>query len=611
MPLPEVLKKASVLVVDDKPEVAAYIARQIRPHCNKVRVVTPDRAVGVIRRNRVDLLVTDLRMPNTSVRSAIGLLKQLGARAPATVAMTGSLSAQHLDRLRARSITEMGVPVFRTFLKGDNVSAVVGELGAALEDARVTTTAERCRVISSLSDEVPFGTEEIIANQRAIVHEISQDLKVFVSTMSRGLRILRQRFALETWPSWKEQGSSIEGQLNALRGYTTDTFLGSIGQTCDALHNIRPMAMLCDTGRLSCPDSFSPLKRRRVVAVIDHLSAAQMKFSGTVNQAYKAAEEIVRGEITFADLTKKLPPRSLTKEIYSADGARGGETLKIPDPQGKLRAFFTELGKILEADEFPYLEIRYYSPQHVIKDGGHLRDTLGWGSWYTIFVTISKGYEERKPSWAYLESLASHFAGGKDRIHVLPNEFLADEPADSLCFDIRASLVDKEALQVEQKRLNAIKILDTATFEANREDVVATTVEIAGRRCVLIDDGGFDPKSPLRGDFSLQIVDGTCIFAGNSLGHTFADARIYFYLREKMSKNRSEALEIARESIRGKLVGNKEFALKIEPGHDDELKEYGIPDIMAALGYPKMGQVHFAPRTLLARNCIYGDRPEV
>jgi PleD family two-component response regulator len=71
MPLPEVLKKASVLVVDDKPEVAAYIARQIRPHCNKVRVVTPDRAVGVIRRNRVDLLVTDLsyRTSKTAWRS--------------------------------------------------------------------------------------------------------------------------------------------------------------------------------------------------------------------------------------------------------------------------------------------------------------------------------------------------------------------------------------------------------------------------------------------------------------------------------------------------------------------------------------------------------------
>ncbi len=56
-------KKATILVVDDIPEIADEIAMILSQHGYEATATTPDQAHRVVRRNstRVDVLLTDIR----------------------------------------------------------------------------------------------------------------------------------------------------------------------------------------------------------------------------------------------------------------------------------------------------------------------------------------------------------------------------------------------------------------------------------------------------------------------------------------------------------------------------------------------------------------------
>jgi DNA-binding NtrC family response regulator len=86
---------AIVLCVDDEPSVGAVLERSLAELGHESTYAqSVDEALGVLTRQRVDLVISDYRMPSSSGFDLLNLIRQQGVRVPVII-MTGYSSIEH------------------------------------------------------------------------------------------------------------------------------------------------------------------------------------------------------------------------------------------------------------------------------------------------------------------------------------------------------------------------------------------------------------------------------------------------------------------------------------------------------------------------------------
>ena len=87
--------RTRVLVVDDEPSVLLEIAGALKRHYDVVTAQSAEEAESILAKDRVDLLLTDLRLPG---KDGIHLLEAVKAQNPdlPVVIMSGQIGRAHV-----------------------------------------------------------------------------------------------------------------------------------------------------------------------------------------------------------------------------------------------------------------------------------------------------------------------------------------------------------------------------------------------------------------------------------------------------------------------------------------------------------------------------------
>ena len=165
--------KTRVLIVDDEPSVLLEIAASLKRHYDPLTASNADEAEKILGRERVGLLITDLRLPG---RDGLALLESAKASQPdlPVVVMSGHGTIEEAVRaiqLGALDFVEKPFGPDRLQLTVDR----------ALELRALRRENEELRALTGLSDEM-VGKSAILDQVRAEIAKVARtDAKVLVT----------------------------------------------------------------------------------------------------------------------------------------------------------------------------------------------------------------------------------------------------------------------------------------------------------------------------------------------------------------------------------------------------------------------------------------------
>jgi two-component system nitrogen regulation response regulator NtrX len=165
--------KTRVLIVDDEPSVLLEIAASLKRHYDPLTASNADEAEKILGRERVGLLITDLRLPG---RDGLALLESAKATQPdlPVVVMSGHGTIEEAVRaiqLGALDFVEKPFGPDRLQLTVDR----------ALELRALRRENEELRALTGLSDEM-VGKSAILDQVRAEIAKVARtDAKVLVT----------------------------------------------------------------------------------------------------------------------------------------------------------------------------------------------------------------------------------------------------------------------------------------------------------------------------------------------------------------------------------------------------------------------------------------------
>jgi len=167
-----------ILVVEDDPEAAAYALHVLRTRggFEVTHVADPVAALGRVRAERWDLVLTDVEMPRMTGIELLEAVREISPQLPVAV-VTAHPSVDYAVRaLRNKADEFLEKPVLPDKLVG-TVAALVAKGRAAREAARQSVLA-----IGAHPDDVEIGAAGTLAMHRRLGHEVS------ILTLSRGAR---------------------------------------------------------------------------------------------------------------------------------------------------------------------------------------------------------------------------------------------------------------------------------------------------------------------------------------------------------------------------------------------------------------------------------------
>jgi CheY-like chemotaxis protein len=546
------LRAARVLVVDDVLLIAEHVAAKIRPYCHRVDFCSPEQAIALQRERKYDLLVTDLRFtePHAGPLDGLCLLGELGLDVPPALVITGSVSAKSVAKINAAGRDAYGQQLVAGCLKGEEPEVIASQLRALLLQAQGVTQEERAVLVANLP-RIPFSDSPSRDAQLRAAHVVSDRLKDFLESYASALGDLRAQAELAQWPSWQRSGRLIEAQLSALSTLRTDMLTGSEKQTLQALHDLRPLVTFVEPASLALPSTLNATQRQIAQRVLAPLGQAHAELSQVIRQEFSRLEESTRESVNFKKLVVDLFGGNVLQRIrYLADGAL--RELQLPDPEHKLSELLVQIRSRmnLEVDsiEFTHRDASWAEECTLkLKE----RDSKSWGSWLEVCIRFARGYEEKKPSAAYVEDLWPIFNTLQEIVYVNPQQFGPDfDPGEPFNFSIRLSPRDMAALAQEQERAAKIELLEEKRFyDERRHLTTATQAQLGDLKVVVL---GADPRRPLRGNFTLTEHNG-CWIASLGGSHLESDTLTWAYLLQVEGLSDREGYQIATASLRGTI----------------------------------------------------------
>ena len=219
--------KTRVLIVDDEPSVLLEIAASLKRHYDPLTASNADEAEKILARERVGLLITDLRLPG---RDGLALLESAKASQPdlPVVVMSG-----HGTIEEAVKAIQLGALDFVEKPFGpDRLQLTVDR---ALELRALRRENEELRALTGLSDEM-VGKSAVLDQVRAEISKVARtDAKVLVTGESGSgkelvARAIHKASARARGPFEKLNCAALPKDLveSELFGYEKGAFTGAV-----------------------------------------------------------------------------------------------------------------------------------------------------------------------------------------------------------------------------------------------------------------------------------------------------------------------------------------------------------------------------------------------
>jgi len=219
--------KTRVLIVDDEPSVLLEIAASLKRHYDPLTASNADEAEKILARERVGLLITDLRLPG---RDGLALLESAKANQPdlPVVVMSG-----HGTIEEAVKAIQLGALDFVEKPFGpDRLQLTVDR---ALELRALRRENEELRALTGLSDEM-VGKSTVLDQVRAEISKVARtDAKVLVTGESGSgkelvARAIHKASARARGPFEKLNCAALPKDLveSELFGYEKGAFTGAV-----------------------------------------------------------------------------------------------------------------------------------------------------------------------------------------------------------------------------------------------------------------------------------------------------------------------------------------------------------------------------------------------
>ncbi|HEX5032376.1 MAG TPA: sigma-54 dependent transcriptional regulator [Candidatus Eisenbacteria bacterium] len=219
--------KTRVLIVDDEPSVLLEIAASLKRHYDPLTASSADEAEKILARERVGLLITDLRLPG---RDGLALLESAKASQPdlPVVVMSG-----HGTIEEAVKAIQLGALDFVEKPFGpDRLQLTVDR---ALELRALRRENEQLRALTGLSDEM-VGKSAVLDQVRAEIAKVARtDAKVLVTGESGSgkelvARAIHKASARARGPFEKLNCAALPKDLveSELFGYEKGAFTGAV-----------------------------------------------------------------------------------------------------------------------------------------------------------------------------------------------------------------------------------------------------------------------------------------------------------------------------------------------------------------------------------------------
>ena len=219
--------KTRVLIVDDEPSVLLEIAASLKRHYDPLTASNADEAEKILARERVGLLITDLKLPG---RDGLALLESAKASQPdlPVVVMSGHGSIEE-----AVKAIQLGALDFVEKPFGpDRLQLTVDR---ALELRALRRENEELRALTGLSDEM-VGRSAVLDQVRAEIAKVARtDAKVLVTGESGAgkelvARAIHKASARARGPFEKLNCAALPKDLveSELFGYEKGAFTGAV-----------------------------------------------------------------------------------------------------------------------------------------------------------------------------------------------------------------------------------------------------------------------------------------------------------------------------------------------------------------------------------------------
>ncbi len=158
--------KCSVLVVDDEPSILALLARQIGQDFELIIASSAEQAKGIVERRPVDIVLTDLQLPDAS---GLSLLEWVRRVTPRTARVLISGTAKLQDAAEAINCCQIDRLILKPW-RGEDLQAHLKDVarGLLLERSHERLLEELRTLNQQLEKRVAERTQELRASNQIL-----------------------------------------------------------------------------------------------------------------------------------------------------------------------------------------------------------------------------------------------------------------------------------------------------------------------------------------------------------------------------------------------------------------------------------------------------------
>lgn len=552
----------SVLLVDDIPETAEFLADQLREHFANVTTSTPEGAERLVNEWSFDALVTDLRFVwNRWIDNGVELVQKLNWHCPPTVLLTACVWAKTLSIITGQAVYTDGTPLLRGVMKWSGIEPLVAQIRWAMADAERLPEWARAQGIRRVK--IPeFNTGEAPAELTNLIALLSEKLKNYVRITRDQLSILREKYGLEDWPCWKAIKVTIEWQLEQFSTFNSERLIGKGEKdTLDAMHELNSRTILLDMYRLQVPESE---KNEEVMGIIRELKNAHAWIDAEIKSSFKKAENICNPELDFdRDAEKILGKGENNFRIWYPNKRMEWKT-HLKD-QGRLITNFLKGLQQIFNDKSCSIEIRWIHEEDAWFDGSEeqkkLQRKIDWGGGCRIQITINnydgKSIFSGKSNEQILDpmrwTLEKLLAAKRIYIHPETFSYKVDENGGRIEIILKTKEIDRVALakkEAEEAKIQVTKIGAMRVDRYGREEVYKVNTP-AGELTMI---GCSMPKKMknMGENWCVLLHEGELILS-SARAHFENDLAMCHYLVKRKKLSSGDAFDIVQGSIRLKL----------------------------------------------------------